>query len=82
MPMVINAHITAAKTEAIWVREERVMLYSFQVGRIGAVSFAGPFRPCMSISTERASFNKYNKNNKMIKFCQYAHDCNAIQNRK
>mgnify|MGYP001567985640 FL=1 len=35
MPMVMNAHTTAAKTEAIWVREERVMLYSFQVGRIG-----------------------------------------------
>jgi hypothetical protein len=32
MPMVINAHTIAAKTEAIWVREERVILYSFQVG--------------------------------------------------
>jgi hypothetical protein len=82
MPMVINAHITAAKTEAIWVREERVMLYSFQVGRIGAVSFAGPFRPCMSISTERASFNKYNKNSMMMEISQSYHERNYIQNRK
>lgn len=29
MPMVMNAHITAAKTAAIWLREERVIFISF-----------------------------------------------------
>lgn len=33
MPMVINAQITAAKTEAIWLREERVILISFDIRR-------------------------------------------------
>jgi hypothetical protein len=29
MPTVMNAHTTAAKTEAIWLREERVIFHSF-----------------------------------------------------
>ncbi len=29
MPTVMNAHTTAAKTDAIWLREERVILISF-----------------------------------------------------
>lgn len=30
MPTVTNAHTTAAKTEAIWLREERVIFHSFK----------------------------------------------------
>lgn len=33
MPMVMNAHIIAAKTEAIWLREERVISFSFIIRR-------------------------------------------------
>lgn len=30
IPTVTNAHTIAAKTEAIWLREERVIFHSFQ----------------------------------------------------
>ena len=33
MPMVMNAQTTAAKTEATWVREVRVILNSFVIRR-------------------------------------------------
>jgi hypothetical protein len=33
MPTVMNAHTTAAKTDAIWLREERVILISFLICR-------------------------------------------------
>lgn len=33
MPMVIKAQTTAAKTDAIWLREERVISISFVVRR-------------------------------------------------
>ncbi len=78
MPMVMNAHTIAAKTEAIWLREERVILYSFQVGLNLAISFAGSSRLCQSYSRERASFNKYNKINMMMYFCQYGRHYKTI----
>jgi hypothetical protein len=31
MPTVMNAHIIAAKTDAIWLREERVIFSSFVI---------------------------------------------------
>jgi len=33
MPTVMKAQTTAAKTEAIWLREERVILISFVIRR-------------------------------------------------
>ena len=33
MPMVMKAQITAAKTDAIWLREERVISISFVIRR-------------------------------------------------
>jgi hypothetical protein len=34
MPMVMNAQKIAANTEAIWVREESVIVSSFRCGRL------------------------------------------------
>ena len=59
MPMVTNAQNTAATTEAIWVRDEMLILIFLLFGHWLAVMFAGPFRLCKGYCRERASFNKY-----------------------
>ncbi len=63
MPMVTNAQNTAAKTEAIWVRDVVLILIFLLFDQWLVVMFAGPFRLCKGYCRERASFIKtlYNK---------------------